>query len=432
MDCYAGQSHGALPRNSRFAKLSPMPILSVHILITVCVLIATALSAFAQSTSFMPGSPVPSLWEKSAATVRGFVSPSDPTVEFIARAEKAVLAFWLDLINDPYQTSPGAQAFENAVDSVVYVITDNGTGIGLIIDERGLILTDWHVVKEAKTIAAVFRPKSIADIGKNLIVTANVFMANPGNDIAVLHLPHPPANRNPVAFGDVSKVHVSDQVFSIGLPTPEAWVYSDTTVTEINTTISWSEEYSKRVRHTQIHTQPMVIHAQTVSGSPGGPILNKRGDVIGVAAFYDPETSQSYAIPADTITSFLDVLPSPRAENIPDITSWAAETLTTWRRNGILKQFDTNDDGVIDRIGIDSDQNKYVDAWIIDEDQDGVPDYIARDADKNGRHEKTAHDKDGDGTYETHSFDHNNDSTPDVIGTDIDGDGIVDVLAVIQ
>ncbi len=104
----------------------------------------------------------------------------------------------------------------------------------------------------------------------------------------------------------------------------------------------------------------------------------------------------------------------------------------TWRKNGILKQFDTSGDGVIDRIGIDSNQNQYVDAWIVDEDQNGIPDYLARDVNKNGRYEKRAYDKDGNGTYETHYFDHNNNEKPDVIGTDVDGDGIVDVFALIR
>ena len=149
-------------------------------------------------------------------------------------------------------------------------------------------------------------------------------------------------------------------------------------------------------------------------------------------AFSDSEKSQIYAIPADIITSFLDTLPETAAETVRDIASWATMTLTTWRKNGILKQFDTTGDGVIDRIGIDSNQNKYVDAWIVDDDQNGVPDYIARDVNKNGRYEKRAYDRDGDGTYETHYFDHNNNDDPDVIGTDVDGDGTVDVFAVIR
>ena len=222
-------------------------------------LLSSAFPCFAQSSEFLPGSPVPSLWEKAAATVYAYVSPSDPSTEFIERAERAVKVFWRDLINDPYRSGPGAQAFGKAADSVVYIITDNGTGTGLIINgERGLILTDWHVVKEAKTIAAVFRPKSVADIGKNLIITANVLKTDPENDLAVLQLPHPPGGIQPVTFGDVSKVRVGDQVFSIGLSTPKAWAYRDATVTELHSTISWSQEYSERVRHARIHSQPMA------------------------------------------------------------------------------------------------------------------------------------------------------------------------------
>ena len=402
------------------------------ILFSVGMLLSSAFPCLAQSSSFMPGSPVPSLWEKSASTIRGFVAPSDPGAEFIHRAERAVKVFWRDLINEPYQTGPGAKAFGNAADSIVYIITDNGTGTGLIIDKGGLVLTDWHVVKDAKTIAAVFRPKSVADLGKNLIIAANVVKIDSGSDLALLQLPHPPGNMKPVTFGDASKVRVGDQVFSIGLPTPQGLRYGDAQVTELHSTIAWSEEYSEHIGHQKIHIQPLAVRARGFLGSSGGPLLNAYGAVIGVKAFADPKTSQIYAVPADVITSFLVTVPEPETENVGDIESWAQVTLTTWRKNGILKQFDTSGDGVIDRIGIDSNQNTYVDAWIVDEDQNGVPDYLARDVNKNGRYEKRAYDKDGDGTYETHYFDHNNNEVPDVIGTDVDGDGTVDVFAIIR
>ena len=394
-------------------------------------LCSAALPCFAQSSSFMPESPVPSLWEQSAATVRGYVSPSDPGTDFIGRIERAVKVFWRDLINDPYATGPGAPAFAKAANSVVYLITDRGTGTGLIINKE-LIVTEWDVIKDATSIAAVFRPKSVADLGKNLAIHATIVKTDPEHDLAVLQLRHPPGGIQPVMFGDVSKVRVDDMVFSIGLPTSKGWIYSDAKVTEMNPMIAWSVEYSKRVRHTPIHSKLIAVRADTAIGTSGGPILNRYGAVIGIKVFYDPATSLVYALPADVITAFLDTAPTTAPQTIPDIDSWSAMTLTSWRRNGILKQFDTNDDGVIDRIGIDSDQNKYVDAWIVDNDQNGVPDFIARDTDKNGRHEKRAYDGEGDGIYETHYFDHNNDEVRDVIGTDIDGDGIVDVFAIIR
>ncbi len=368
----------------------------------------------------------------ASATVKSFVSPNDPGSDFIGRGERAVKVFWRDLINDPYARSPGAKAFATAADSIVYIITDSGTGAGLIINNRGLILTDWDVVKNAKSIAAVFRPKDVGDLGKNLIISAQVVKSDPDKTLAALQLQHPPGGIRPVMFGDVSKVQVNDPVFSIGLPTPLGWVYHDTKVTELDTSIAWSEEYSKHVGHPPIHPKPIALHAESPLGISGGPILNRFGAVIGIKAFDDRTKSRVYAIPADAIMSFLETVPESEPEKIESLESWASTTLTAWRKNGILKLFDTNDDGIIDRIGIDSNQNKYVDAWIVDDDQNGIPDYIARDVDKNGRHEKRAYDSDGDGTYETHYFDYNNDKVRDLIGTDVDGDGSADVFAIIR
>ena len=418
--------------STRNAPLHFLPHIAA-IFIALNILPPTTLPCFAQSSLFLPSSPVPSLWTQSAPTVRAYVAPSDPTSDFIDRAERAVKVFWRDLINDPYATGPGAKAFKTAAASVVYIITDTRTGTGLVTNEQGFIVVDAHVIKDAQTVAAVFRPRNIADIGKNLIITANVMKIDLENDLAVLKLPHPPRNIRPATFGDMAKVNVGEQVFSIGLPTPRGWVYSEAIVTALNSPPVWSEEYSNRIRHTEVRSATMTVRSDTRLGSAGGPMLNTNGAIIGLKAMYDPETLHTYVIPADAITSFLDTLPATtEISNLEDSASWATRTLTAWRKNGILKQFDTNDDGIIDRIGIDSDQNRYVDAWIVDEDQNGAPDYIARDVDKNGRHEKRAYDRDGDGTYETHYFDHNNDDQADVIGTDVDGDGIVDTFALIR
>ena len=380
----------------------------------------------------MPESPVPSLWEKSANTIRSFISLSDPSSEFIRRGEIAVKVFWRDLINEPYATGPGAKAFANAADSIAYIITNNGTGIGLIINDSGLILTEWEVVQEATSIAAVFRPKSVADLGKNLTISADILKTDPGNNLALLQLRHPPGGIRSVVFGDATKVHVGNQVFSIGLSTPKTLAYHEVTVKELNPTVLWSTEYSKRVRQAPIHSKLLAVGTEAPIGISGGPILNRYGAVIGIKVFFDPKTSLVYAIPANTIKAFLDTAATTETHTVDDIVSWSAMTLTDWRKKGILKQFDTNDDGVIDRIGIDSDLNKYVDAWIVDNNQDGIPEFIARDENKNGRHEKRAYDVNGDGTYETHYFDHNEDKIDDVIGTDVDGDGTVDVFAIIR
>jgi len=403
-----------------------------YIISCVGLLSLPSIPAFAQSSSFMPKSPVPSLWAKSAKTMRSFLALTDPNSIFASRVELAVKTFWRDLINEPYASVPGSKAFAQSANSVVYIITNDKVGVGLIINKDGLILTDSAVIKDATSIAAVFRPKSVADLGKNLAISADVVKINPGVALAALQLRHPPGGIQPIMIGNLAKVAQGDQVFSIGLATPKSFVYTNATVIETQANIAWSPEYAKKVKRTPLNVKPIAVKADSLLGIYGGPLLNKYGAVIGMKTFYDSESSQTYATPITAINAFLNTLSPVAKSQTTHIDEWAENTLTNWRKNNILKQFDTDNDGIIDRIGIDSDQNNYVDAWIVDRNQNGIPDFIARDIDKNGRYEKHAFDAEGDGSYETHYFDHNNDGIEDVIGTDLDEDGSVDVFAIIR
>ena len=62
------------------------------------------------------------------------------------------LIFILSLVGFNLSASP-TQIFNNNVEGVVMVMTEKGMGSGTIISKKGYVLTNWHVIEDAKDIA---------------------------------------------------------------------------------------------------------------------------------------------------------------------------------------------------------------------------------------------------------------------------------------
>ena len=83
-------------------------------------------------------------------------------------------------------------------------------GSGFVIDERGDIVTNDHVVQGATKIRVSFTG--------NASYPAEVVGADPSSDLAVIRVNAPPAMLRPLAFGDSSSIEVGDSVYAIGNP----------------------------------------------------------------------------------------------------------------------------------------------------------------------------------------------------------------------
>jgi S1-C subfamily serine protease len=196
------------------------------------------------------------------------------------------------------------QIFESAHPSVVYISTTaemlspwtrnltevrRGTGTGFIWDERGHVVTNYHVVQDARSA----RVRLADGRGYN----AQFVGASAEHDLAVLRIGLSLAKIEPLSIGSSRDLRVGQKVFAIG--NPFGFDYSLTTgvVSALDRTIH--AEDSGEIRHL-IQTDAAIN-----PGNSGGPLLDSAGRLIGVnTAIFSPSGSYSgigFAVPVDTV-----------------------------------------------------------------------------------------------------------------------------------
>ena len=141
------------------------------------------------------------------------------------------------------------------------------TASGFEIDDRGTIITNWHVVQNAAKVTVSFEAASRA-------VTATLVSRDPKNDLAVLRVPTAGVVLDPLPLGDSNSVEVGEPVTAIGNP----FGYAQTLTTGV---ISGLQRSIQGPEGTVI-SNALQTDTPINPGSSGGPLLNDRGQVIGV------------------------------------------------------------------------------------------------------------------------------------------------------
>jgi serine protease Do len=160
-----------------------------------------------------------------------------------------------------------------------------GLGSGMIIDARGHILTNFHVAGGATKIEVVLAN------GKHY--QAKLVGGDPKTDLAVIEIPT--KEQLPyVTFGDSDKVEVGEWVVAIGHPRG-----LDQTVTQGII----SAKHRRGITDPTSYQDFLQTDAPINPGNSGGPLLNLRGEVIGVNAAIASESGGSegigFAIPSN-------------------------------------------------------------------------------------------------------------------------------------
>ena len=135
-------------------------------------------------------------------------------------------------------------------------------GSGFIIDEKGLVVTNNHVIQDAEDILVI--------VNGDQEFKAKVIGADPLSDIAVLQL-ETEKKFIPVAFGDSDKARIGDWVIAIGNPFGLGGTVTSGIISARNRSIGLSryEDY-------------IQTDASINSGNSGGPLFDMNGNVIGI------------------------------------------------------------------------------------------------------------------------------------------------------
>jgi serine protease Do len=174
-------------------------------------------------------------------------------------------------------------------------------GTGFLIDKAGFILTNNHVVDGASRIKVSLYGE---DDGQEY--DAKVIGRDPLTDSALIELTEKPDHELPViAFGDSSQMQPGDWVMAIGNPFNLAHTVSVGVISALERPFQVAESRWAQVLQTDAAINP---------GNSGGPLLNLRGEVIGVNTAIVADGRQSgnigigFAIPINTVRELLPQL----------------------------------------------------------------------------------------------------------------------------
>ncbi|NDC64002.1 MAG: PDZ domain-containing protein [Planctomycetia bacterium] len=175
-------------------------------------------------------------------------------------------------------------------------VPSEGAGSGIVLDGRGHVLTNFHVVEGAKEIQVLLYDGSSHN--------ASVVGFDPATDVAVLRVDAPASLLEPVTFGDSSDLRVGQRVFAIGNPFGLERTLTTGIISSLNRSLpTRSGRTIKSIIQTDAAINP---------GNSGGPLLDSGSRLIGMNTAIASRTGQSagvgFAIPVGTLARIVPQL----------------------------------------------------------------------------------------------------------------------------
>ena len=164
-------------------------------------------------------------------------------------------------------------------------------GSGFIINEKGIVITNNHVIQDAEDI--------VVRVNGNKEYKAKIIGADPLSDIAVLQIDSKEKFK-PVKFGDSDKARIGDWVIAIGNPFGLGGTVTSGIISARNRSIGLSryEDY-------------IQTDASINSGNSGGPLFDMNGNVIGINTAILGQSGSigiGFSIPSNSAQKVVDQL----------------------------------------------------------------------------------------------------------------------------
>ncbi|MHC1586854.1 MAG: trypsin-like peptidase domain-containing protein [Candidatus Hecatellaceae archaeon] len=209
--------------------------------------------------------------------------PATVTVTVTAKPQKAELT--------------PQEIFELAENSVVQILVkiytpfgvEEAQGSGFVYDREGHIITNNHVVENAASIEVRFVDGSSYE--------AEIVGTDPYSDLAVIKIEAAGGKLKPLQLGDSSKLKVGDTVLAIGNPFGLSATMTKGIVSQLGRLLDAPGGY--------LIVDVIQVDAAINPGNSGGPLLNLKGEVVGVnTAIVSPTGAFAgigFAIPSNTV-----------------------------------------------------------------------------------------------------------------------------------
>lgn len=188
-------------------------------------------------------------------------------VRLFRRARRGVVFIRTLKENEPEEPEPFFPFFLPGEPEPKEVVV--GIGTGIVLSQDGLVLTSEHVVSRPRKI--------LVKLNKGTVCEGKVIWADPVQDIALLRIDKPAtASLLPLPLGSSRKSKVGEIVLSIGNPLGLENSITSGIISGKHRSVSMQDRRLEDIIQTDCAINP---------GSSGGPLLNVRGQVIGMNAF---------------------------------------------------------------------------------------------------------------------------------------------------
>ena len=265
----------------------------------------------------------PALPQQPVAPVDVVSALESALIDAIAKAEPSVVAIAREKNGKTEETTavrgrtPAPPPFQDApigfgvlrggfddLENLEYVASDYGSGV--VIGERGEILTTFHVVKGASLL--LVRAQGVKEF------EAEVLAADPRSDLAVI-VPHEvpgqsPPRLKPIALGDGTKLRKGMFLLALGNPfnagrdgrASASWGILANTARRLDAFHLLYEPNKRQLRH---YPTLLQLDAKLNLGMSGGAVVNLKGELVGLttnaanAGGFDAQAG--YALPIDSL-----------------------------------------------------------------------------------------------------------------------------------
>ena len=247
------------------------------------------------------------------------------------------------ITDGPGQNLPAQQIYDQAINSVLWMVTADASGSGVLIDkERQLAVTNAHVTDNAEWVN-VFFPRR--DWNGNLIKNQDYYLDNMRrleslgyvtqgrviaenfrSDLAIIQLDRLPSNASEIAHDFNAQLAASmrrgDRVHILGNPGERLWNWTQGSF--VSDRGSWLE-----------------MEGDVEGGNSGGPVLNAQGLLIGILSI-GTDTTGAGAVPARDVKALLDTVRPRHTLEIKNAARFTVVYQIKWSDNRAWQRYSLN------------------------------------------------------------------------------------------
>jgi len=222
-----------------------------------------------------------------AVTPRGNLAEDEQaTIELFKSVNQSVVHITTSAISGDYRLNPTE--------------VPKGSGSGFVWDAKGYIVTNYHVIRAARSSDG----KINVVLYNNVSYPAEVAGVSAGLDLAVLKINAPAKDLKPIAVGKSDDLQVGQKVFAIGSP----FSFDQTLTTGIVSGLGREIPSAGG----EILKDVIQVNAAINPGNSGGPLLDSAGRLIGVTTAILSDNGNfsglGFAIPVNTVNSVVPQL----------------------------------------------------------------------------------------------------------------------------